>query len=529
MCSRSAALRSDTRAYGQPARQGEAGRCLPRPGRLLWFLSSTLTALAALTSNSASAQTASPQGEGRPNVLWIIAEDIGPELGAYGTPEVRTPNLDGLAARGMLFTQAFSTSPVCSPSRSALNTGMYQTTIGAHNHRSHRPRDPSPYPFALPEGVQLVSDWLRQAGYYTANIRHFPEGVDFQGTGKTDWNFTPSAEPFDTDRWDDLKSHEPFYAQVNFPETHRGEHWDRAHERIARAADPDKIVLPHYYPDHPAVREDWAQYLNTVMSLDRKVGVVLELLERDGLADNTVVIFMGDHGRAMVRGKQWPYDSGLHIPLIVYWPASVAVPTQYESAGVSDQLISLIDVAATTLAIGGVRKPTLMQGRVFLGHDADPPRLQVFGARDRCDETVDRIRTVRTKRYRYVRNFMPERPFLQTNRYKEASYPTIWIMRWLHSEDGLTPPQARLLAPSRPQEELYDVSLDPYEIDNLAASPAHQEILEQLRMELDTWMLESNDLGRIPEDPAVARYYEQRMKELYDERISNLRQKWGVN
>jgi arylsulfatase A-like enzyme len=492
-------------------------------------LSITFAALAVLTAISVRAQTASAQDQRRPNILWIIAEDIGPELGVYGTPEVRTPNLDGLAARGMLFTQAFSTSPVCSPSRSALNTGMYQTTIGAHNHRSHRPHDPSPYPFPLPEGVRLVSEWLRQAGYYTANIRHFPEGVAFQGTGKTDWNFTPSAEPFDTDRWEDLKAREPFYAQVNLPEAHRGKHWDEAHERIARPANPDKIVLPPYYPDHPAVRADWARYLNTVMSLDSKVGVVLQLLERDSLTRNTVVIFMGDHGRAMVRGKQWPYDSGLHIPLIVYWPASISAPTQYEPASVSDQLISLIDVAATTLAIGGVPKPAPMQGRVFLGPNADPPRLHVFGGRDRGDETVDRIRTVRTLRYRYVRNFMPERPFLQTNRYKEASYPTIWVMRKLHSEGRLTPPQARLLAPSRPREELYDVSADPYEIDNLAASPAHEEVLERLRTELDAWVAESNDQGRIPEDPAVARYYEQRMKQLYDERIETLRQKWGVH
>jgi arylsulfatase A-like enzyme len=486
------------------------------------LLSCTILALAALT------QAASAPDNRLPNILWIIAEDIGPELGIHGTPEVRTPNLDNLAAHGMLFTQTFATSPVCSPSRSALNTGMYQTTIGAHNHRSHRPEDPSEYPFPLPDGVRIVSDWLRDVGYFTANIRHFPEGVAFQGTGKTDWNFTVDREPFDTDRWEDLKARQPFYAQVNFPETHRGGHWDTAHERIARPADPDKIVLPPYYPDHPAVRADWAQYLNTVMSLDDKVGVVLQLLEKDGLADNTVVIFMGDHGRAMVRGKQWPYDSGLHVPLIVYWPAALSPPIPYEPASVNNQLISLIDVAATTLAIGGVPEPALMQGRVFLGPNVDPPRLHVFGGRDRGDETVDRIRTVRTQRYRYVRNLMPERPFLQTNRYKEATYPTIWVLRMLNSEGGLTPPQARLLAPSRPREELYDVMADPYEIENLATSPSHQGVLDRLRRDLDVWTVESNDQGRIPEDPSVASYYEQRMKDLYDERIAALRRRWGV-
>jgi N-sulfoglucosamine sulfohydrolase len=477
---------------------------------------------------SALVQTSCERDVTPPNILWLIAEDLGPELGSFGTPEVRTPNLDGLATRGMLFTEAFSTAPVCSPSRSAFNTGMYQTTIGAHNHRSHRPDDPSEYPFPLPDGVRTVSGWLRDAGYFTANVRHFPDGVDFEGTDKTDWNFTVDGEPFDTDNWEDLENRQPFYAQVNFPETHRGREWDDAHERIARPADPEQVVLPPYYPNHPVVRADWAQYLNAVMALDGKIGVVLQLLEQDGLADNTIVFFMGDHGRAMVRGKQWPYDSGLHVPLIVYWPAALSPPTAYEPGATSDRLISLIDVAATTLDIAGVPRPELMQGRVFLGANADPPRQYMFGGRDRGDETVDRIRTVRTERYRYIRNFMPERPFLQTNRYKEATYPAIWVLRKLDLEGRLTPTQAKLLAPSRPSEELYDVIADPYEIENLASSPSHREVLEQLRGVLDAWIIESNDQGRIPEDPAVVSYYEQRMKDNYDERIAALRRQWGV-
>ena len=234
----------------------------------------TLTILLLLAATALSGARYEPAA--RPNILWILAEDMGPELGFLGTPEVQTPHLDGLAARGMVFTHAFTTSPVCSPSRSAFNTGMYQTTIGAHNHRSHRAEDPSPYPFPLPEGVHVISDWLRHAGYFTGNIRHFPESIDFQGTGKTDWNFTYDGKPFDTDRWADLKNRQPFYAQVNFPETHRGRAWNEAHTHIPRPADPDAVVLPPYYPDHPVVRDDWAQYLNTVMLLDRKIGAVLD-------------------------------------------------------------------------------------------------------------------------------------------------------------------------------------------------------------------------------------------------------------
>ena len=220
-----------------------------------------------------------------PNILWILAEDMSPDLGFLGVPEVHTPNIDALAAKGMYFSNTFTTSPVCSPSRSAFHTGMYQMTIGAHNHRSHRKDDPSPYPFLLPEGVRVLPDWMRDAGYFTANIRQVSENMWFNGTGKTDWNFTYSGKPFDSDKWADLKTNQPFYAQINFPETHRGGAWNEAHTRIEQSADPDKVVVPPYYPDHPEVRKDWAQYLNTVMALDRKVGDMLSMLEQDGLAE----------------------------------------------------------------------------------------------------------------------------------------------------------------------------------------------------------------------------------------------------
>jgi len=257
------------------------------------------------------------------------------------------------------------------------------------------------------------------------------------------------------------------------------------------------------------VRADWAQYLNTIMSLDRKVGLVLELLERDGLEDTTVVIFMGDHGRAMVRGKQWPYDSGLHVPLIIRGAPGL------EAGSVNDELIASIDITATTLAIAGVTPPELMQGRVFVGADRAQPRDYVFGGRDRGDETVDRIRTVRDRRYRYIRNFYPERPFLQLNRYKEFTYPMIPVMRELHAAGELTPVQARLLAPTRPEEELYDLEEDPYEVENLAGQPAHHDTLERMRGELETWIELSDDQGRFPEPADVIQYWEDRMHEVY--------------
>lgn len=427
--------------------------------------------------------------EARPNILWLIAEDLGPELGCYGTTQVWTPNLDRLAADGVRYTHAYTTAPVCSASRSAFITGMYQTTIGAHNHRSHRDDG-----FSLPEGVRILPDWLRDAGYFTANVRTFPHGVGFKGTGKTDWNFAHAGKAFDSDNWSALKSHRPFYAQVNFQETHRAYH-------APKRADPAKVVFPPYYPDHPVTRADWVAYLDAATELDRKVGVILKQLEADGLADNTVVIFMGDHGQSHVRGKQWCYESGLHIPLLIRWPKGLPAPARFKPGSVDDRLLEAIDLTATTLAVAGAPKPAKMQGRVFLGDKAEPAREYAFGARDRCDETVDRIRTVRDPRYRYIRNFMPERPFTQPNAYKERAYPVLNLMKQLHAEGKLTAVQAVLMAPQRPAEELYDLDNDPYETNNLAASELseHQAVRKRLSAELERWIERTNDQGRTAE------------------------------
>lgn len=453
----------------------------------------------------------------RPNILWLIGEDLGPELGCYGTKQVWTPNLDRLAKEGVRYTRAYTTAPVCSPSRSAFMTGMYQTTIGAHQHRSHRDDG-----FGLPEGVKVFTDWLRPAGYTAANVVKLPASLGFKGTGKTDWNFHYGGKDlegrqkqvtdfargaaFDTEVWDELKTRQPFYAQVNFQETHRTFH-------APKKADPAQVEFPPYYPDHPVTRADWAAYLDAASELDRKVGLILKQLEDDGLADRTVVLFMGDHGQSQVRGKQFCYESGLHIPLIIRWPAKFPAPKGYVAGSVDSRLLEAIDFSATTLAIAGVEKPAKMQGRVFLGDRAEPAREIVFGARDRCDETVDRIRTARDARYRYIKNFMPERPLLQRNRYKERSYPVWNLMKELAAQGALTPVQAVLTAPRRPDEELYDLDSDPFEIKNLATSAEHQEILKRLRGELDRWIESTNDQGRVAEPAALLEDLERRARE----------------
>ena len=293
---------------------------------LLLLCSSVLSALTAPT-------------EKKPNILWLIAEDFGQHLGCYGTKEVWTPNLDRLAKEGVRCTRFFTTAPVCSPSRSAFMTGMYQTTIGAHNHRSHRDDG-----YTLPPGVRVLTDWMRDAGYFTANIRDLPNECGFKGTAKTDWNFQYPGKPFDSDNWADLKTHQPFYAQINFQETHR------KFNAPARA-DAAKVEIPSYYPDHPVARADWAKYLDAASELDRKIGLVLEQLRKEGLEGETIIIFFGDNGQAHVRGKQFCYDSGLLVPMIIRWAKNFPAPKHYKAGTVDERLIEAIDLAPTMLDI----------------------------------------------------------------------------------------------------------------------------------------------------------------------------------
>jgi N-sulfoglucosamine sulfohydrolase len=443
-------------------------------------LRSLAASVVACVLGSISLAAATPA---KPNILWLIGEDFGQHLGCYGTKEVTTPNLDRLASGGVRFTH-FYNGMVCSVSRSAFNTGMHATTIGAHQHRTN-PKKP------LPEGVRLLSAWLRDAGYFTANVQEFPATVGFRTSGKTDYNFIPGDKPWDSADWKDLKSHQPFYAQVNFSETHRAYHGDKK-------ADPAKVVIPPYYPDHPVVRQDWADYLDSASELDRKIGKVLEALKADGLADNTIILFMGDNGQSHIRGKQFLYEEGQLVPMIMHWPKNFPAPKNFKPGTVDARYLQGIDLAPTMLALAGAPKPAKMQGKIFLGDRTETESLYVIGYRDRCDMTVIRLRSVRDTRYRYIRNFTPWVPFLARNEYKEKQYPLWTLLPKLHAEGKLTPPQAAMCQPTMPEEELYDMEADPHQLNNLAKSsnPTHQAALKNLRGVLEKWMVETNDHGR---------------------------------
>jgi N-sulfoglucosamine sulfohydrolase len=432
------------------------------------------------------------------NILWLIAEDLGPDLECYGTRHVKTPILNRFASEGVLFSNAFTTAPVCSASRSAFMTGMYQTSIDAHHHRSHRGDN-----YILPEPYSVITEYFRQAGYYTCNC----SGLNYEKPGKTDWNFSPKIESFDGTDWRQRKNGQPFFAQINFSEVHRmGIRPDKL------SVEPNLVDLPPYYPDHPLTREDWAEYLSTIEVLDEKVGMVLERLKYDGLAENTIVFFFGDHGRNHVRGKQWLYDGGIHIPLIVRWPGKL------ESGIINENMVSAIDFAPTCLDLAGITPPNHLAGKVFLGSHKTISEY-IIAARDRCDETEDRIRCVRTSQYKYIRNYHPEMPYTQYNRYKDAYYPVLRLMHKLYENKQLTPEQALFMAKRKPKEELYDLKEDPHELNNLADIKQHLIILQKFRKILDDWIENTSDRGEFAEDPEVVNQYKQEMKIWAQDRI----------
>ncbi|OAI56547.1 hypothetical protein AYO49_00660 [Verrucomicrobiaceae bacterium SCGC AG-212-N21] len=460
--------------------------------------------------------------EKRPNILWLIGENLCHDLGCYGAKQVRTPHLDRLAAEGVRFTNVFATNPACAPSRSAFFTGMYQTTTDTHHMRSHRDDD-----FRLPDGVRPVTHRLRDAEYFTANLKTIGDRI--VGTGKLDLNFVREGPIYHegSDSWSSLTGKRPFFAVVNSLENEYDIYdrqsakkarveWvgEREHERIAT---PENVTPPPYYPDHPVVREEWARYLNSVSAIDKRIGEVLEQLRRDGLEDDTVIIFFGDNGRLEPRGIHWCYDSGLRVPMIIRWPKHFPAPPQIKPGAVNEQVISLIDVTATTLAVAGLPRPPLMQGRVFLGEQTDAPRKYAFSARDRIDEAVQRIRSVHDGRYHYIRTFTNGPTFASLNRYKEKCFAIMPVMRELHAQSKLTGAPAALMEMRGPCEELYDTKADPHEVNNLVTStkPEDREALGELRAALDTWMTETGDRGAIAEPPDVIAPFAKEMHEWF--------------
>ena len=416
----------------------------------------------------------------QPNILWLTSEDHGIEMGCYGDRLARTPNVDALAAQGMLFTRAWSCAPVCAPARTAIISGVYPSSSGGLHMRSMVP---------LPDELKLYPEFLRQAGYYCTNNSkedyncRKPQGLWDESSGKAHWRNRQEGQPF--------------FAIFNSTKSHESQIRTRPHQAIT---DPAAVRVPAYHPDTPEVRQDWAQYYDKVSEADADAGARLQELAEAGLAEETIVFYYGDHGSGMPRSKRWPSNSGLHVPMVVYFPQKWRhlAPKEYQPGGRSERMVNFVDLAPTLLSLAGIEPPDWMQGNAFAGpHQTEPPKY-MFGERGRMDERYDLVRSVTDGRYLYLRNYFPHVSQAQRVAYQFQT-PTTRIWREWFDEGRTNDAQSIFWRVPKAPEELYDLDNDPDEVHNLAGSPEHQQVLQRLRQALREHVLEIRDVTFLPE------------------------------
>ena len=454
------------------------------------------------SAKSAPAGASSKPVDTRPNILWITCEDLSPHLGCYGDKTVPTPNLDRLAREGVLYKNAFATTAVCAPSRHALMTGMYPTSTYAFHMRNHNRtgalqeiKDPALREFAEnrplyeavpPPDVRCLTEYLRMAGYYCSN--NVKEDYQFHAP-VTAWD-----ESSDKAHWRNRQPGQPFFAVFNFTVTHESGIFGEG--RSPKVVDPKDVPVPPYYPDTPTVRKDIAKYYDNIAVLDKQVGALIGQLEEDGLLNETIVFFYGDHGDGLPRSKRWVYDSGTRVPLIIRFPDKKNAGTE------CDRLVSFVDFGPTNLSLANVKVPDHVHGVPFLGAQAGEPREYVYFHRDRNGENRETIRAIRDKRFRYVRNYKPNEPYIKPLAYRDRQY----IMQELNQkiERGeLSENQWQFTAQAKPMEEFYEIQTDPFEIHNLASEPMYSAKIAEMRKALDAWIEDCNDPLDMPEDELV--------------------------
>ena len=454
-----------------------------------------LAGMAAVVNVSAPATTVAAD---RPNILWITCEDMSTDLGCYGDEYAVTPTLDQFATESVRYTHAFAPIGVCAPARSSLIMSVYAPSVGTQHMRCQG---------TLPEYIKCFTQYLRDAGYYCTN------------NSKTDYNFKHDPAAWDESsnqaHWRNRRAGQPFFSVFNFTTTHEGQirlsdaqHQERTSGFTDEERhDPHKAPVPAYHPDEPAVRGDWAHYYDNITVMDKQVAQLLAQLADDQLAEDTIVFYYSDHGAGMPRGKRWLYDSSTHVPLMIRFPEKYQQLAPGPAGSSTDRLVNFVDFGATVLSLAGVQIPEHVQGRAFLGAQAQQPREYVFGFRDRMDERYDMIRSVRDKRYKYIRNYMPHLPWFH---HQHISYmyemPTMQVWQQLADAGKLEGPPAVFMAMHKPTEELYDTQNDPDEVNNLAGSPEHQEILERMRDAHRQYMIQIVDLGLLPEADLRTRF-----------------------
>lgn len=462
--------------------------------------SMTLLALSAFTSLSFSAQ-----GTSKPNILWIYCEDLSPWMESYGYPvnAGKTPTLDQLSSSGVRFSRCYVPAPVCSACRSAMITGVYQTTTGTHQHRSSRTDESGIF---LPKGIKTLPQLFREHGYETFNkgkddynfvynrSEHYSVGNQkpkpgqknrfSTKVGKSDWRTTPKGKPW--------------FGQIQL-----GGGKTKT-KNLKDKVDPSTIKMPPYFPNEDIFRKEWAHHYDTMRVTDGHVKKIIANLKDDGILENTIIIFFSDHGNNhSLRHKQFCYEGGVHVPLIISGPG---IPKD----AVRKDMINALDISATTLALAGIELPDYLHGQDLFAKD-HKARTHVISARDRCDYSIDRIRTVRTEKFRYIRNFLTDRILLQPQ-YRDTQAPTKRL-RELHASGKLGKIPEWAFFGKRPIEELYDMKKDPHQVNNLATDPKYAEELKQHRELLTTWIQTTGDKGEQPESEKNLRAVYQRWGE----------------
>lgn len=462
-----------------------------------------------------------------PNILWLVAEDLGNYIPPFGDSTIQTPNLSRLAAEGVRYTNVYSVSGVCAPSRAALATGMYPSSIGAHNMRTLKQVAAATemhglidYECVLPPEVKMASEILRTNGYYCTN------------NSKEDYQFRPSKMAWDESsryaHWRNNPEDKPFFSIFNFFVTHESQIFsplpsqnfgfddetfprqrDKDYEWVKFAKGEEKplyvpkdleVKLPPYLPDTEKTRKDMRRLYSNIVELDQHIGVVLDQLEADGELENTIVVWYTDHGGPLPRQKRLLYNSGLQVPMIIRYP------NQISAGAVDDQLISFVDFAPTLLSMAGIQPPDYIQGQAFTGPYQASPRTYIHAAADRFDEQYDMIRAVRDNRFKYLKNFRPEQGYYLAVGYRERMATMQELLR-LRDEKKLDEFQAQWFRTSKPIEELFDTKNDPHELHNLANDPKYADRLEALRVECTRWMEAINDLGEINELALIENFW----------------------
>ncbi|MBO0322931.1 sulfatase [Muricauda sp. CAU 1633] len=454
-------------------------------------------------------QIINPKLDFKPNIVWIVAEDLSPYIPAFGDSTIVTPALNQLAAEGVCYDNFFSPHPVCAPARAAIITGMYANSIGAShmrtgpwfsdtvsdeviNNYASKPIENINYEAVPPAEVKMFTEYLRGAGYYCTNNKK--EDYQFRKT-MTAWD-----ESSDQAHWRNRPDETPFFSVFNIEVTHESRIWSKATDSLWVDKNLE-VSVPPYLPDTKVGKKDFRRMYSNILEMDHKVGQILEDLQTDGLLDSTIVVWYTDHGGPLPRQKRLLYDSGLKVPMIIRFPNG-------EFYGLRDnRIISFIDLAPTVLSLAGIEPPNYMEGKAFLGDymRTEEPEY-AFGAADRFDEFTDHMRSVRDKKFKYIKNYELDKPVYSDVAYRKQM-PIMQELLQLKNQNQLTPTQALWFNSPKAEEELYDLENDPHELNNLAGNPEYKDRLEKMRLACNDWVKEIGDTGLQPENELIESFW----------------------